>query len=262
MTTADGKKASKSFQVEVDPSEVKHDVVRKVINASCAGNDGSIVLKVNGEAGPYTYKWDHGANGPKLESIGQGKYRVTITDKHGCFMRAVYTINQTPGLAKPVITQSADTLMVAQQASHYQWYKDGAVMEAANQYYLVFQEAGTYSVEISNDQSCSASSDYYHVEEPAMSIAHSAKSFFVLSHFNYYPNPAVDQLNVEVAVNQPAVTSITIYDFKGQVMMSQDLGVVNSTITTQLPVDQYPAGIYLIRIKAGDEVLTRRFVKR
>jgi hypothetical protein len=231
-----------------------------VINASCAGNDGSIVLKVNGEAGPYTYKWDHGANGPKLESIGQGKYRVTITDKHGCFMRAVYTINQTPGLTKPVITQSADTLMVVQQASHYQWYKDGAVMEAANQYYLVFQEAGTYSVEISNDQSCTASSDYYHAEEP-MRVSPGAGGF-TLSQFDHYPNPAVDQLNVGVAVNQPAATSITIYDFKGQVMMSRDLGVVKSTTTERLRVDQYPAGVYLIRIKAGDEVLTRRFVKR
>ena len=76
-----------------------------------------------------------------------------------------------------------------------------------------------------------------------------------------YPNPAIEEINVRLYLNEPAATSITIYDFQGRVMLSRDLGVINSQITENLGVDQYPSGMFLIRVKANQEIVTRRFLK-
>ena len=44
-------------------------------------------------------------------------------------------------------------------------------------------------------------------------------------------------------------------------MMTKELGVMHSQITETLSVDQYPAGTYLIRAQANDEIVTKRFIK-
>jgi len=249
-----------SFVVGIDPAETVHEVSSTVVNASCAGNDGSISLAVTGTKGPYSFVWSHGATGANLNTLENGKYIVTIADKHGCFMNAEYTINQDPGPAKPTITQAGDSLYVAQQATNYQWFRDSIAITNANQRSLKITEEGTYSVQIFNDKSCMASSDYFYAKDPPPpSII--GNQTFTMQQVDIYPNPAIEEIKVRLYLNEPAATSITIYDFQGRVMLTRDLGVVNTQIIESLRVDQYPSGTFLIRVKANQEVLTRRFIK-
>lgn len=52
------------------------------IDANC-GNDGAVVLLVNGGHGLLSYEWSNGATTKDLVAINAGSYSVTITDENG-----------------------------------------------------------------------------------------------------------------------------------------------------------------------------------
>ena len=124
---------SSRLTVDVAPGPTEMDIETTIQNASCAGNDGSIQLVVLGEYGPYKYHWAHGATGPRISSLKEGTYSVKVKDTHGCFSDKTFTVNQDPGLAKPQIMQSDDTLFIAEIAAGYQWFQDGAKIEGRYQ---------------------------------------------------------------------------------------------------------------------------------
>ncbi len=52
---------------------------------SCAkGTDGKLVAVPQGGTAPFTYLWSNGSNQSALENLGQGVYKVTVTDATGC----------------------------------------------------------------------------------------------------------------------------------------------------------------------------------
>jgi len=58
-------------------------VASEIIQPNCAGDLGSISLKVFG-VGPYTYVWSNGATGSAITDLAPGFYSVTVTDATGC----------------------------------------------------------------------------------------------------------------------------------------------------------------------------------
>jgi hypothetical protein len=249
-----------SFDVGTDAGETDLDVSSTVLNTSCAGNDGSISLSVNGTEGPYSFVWEHGITGQELNGLEDGIYTVTITDKHGCFMNSDYTVNQDPGPNKPIIIQSADSLYVTQQAANYQWFKDSVAVTGANQQVLKITTSGTYSVQISNDLNCQTSSDYFYAEDPPLTTVTPGNQTLSMQQLDIYPNPVADNLHVRLSLNEPASTSITIFDFQGRVIENRELGVVQSQLTENININHLPSGTFLIRIRANQELITRRFI--
>ena len=55
-------------------------------------NDGRIVAQVEGGAQPYFYTWQDGFTGPVLDDVGEGDYKLTITDNKGCTIADSVTI--------------------------------------------------------------------------------------------------------------------------------------------------------------------------
>ena len=75
--------------------------------------------------------------------------------------------------------------------------------------------------------------------------------------FSVYPNPSHGYLNVELASFSGIPVEMMMYDLRGkQVMRSQ----LNSAQTTLDLVD-LKAGVYVIRLEAEGETITKRFVK-
>ncbi len=260
ITDANGCTNRFSFTVDVTPGPTEMEVESTITNASCAGNDGSIQLVVLGEYGPYQYQWSNGGNGPRLNALEEGVYRVEITDVHGCYSEMTYTVNQDPGLAKPQIAQSADSLFIAVEATAYQWFSNGEKIEGATSHSLEITAPGSYSVQIYNQQGCSASSDYFEATDPRP-YARSLDPNLTFQQFEFYPNPVIVDMQVKMAVSQPTSVLLEIYDFHGKRIQSKNLGVVYSQASENLDVESYPSGIYLLRAKAGDEIITRRFLK-
>ena len=244
-----------SFEVGVNESALSLDIRSEVNNSSCAGDDGSISLQVDGGNTPYSFVWAHGATGPELKSLSHGNYKVTIADEHGCFTEASYLINEKPGPPKPEVVQSGDSLMVTDPAISYQWYKDSVMVAGATDKLLRITEAGAYSVQVTNELSCVSTSDFFYAEDPPL-----FNQAFTFRQVEFYPNPAPKHIKVRILLNQPAATSVSIYDFMGRELLYRDLGVATQ-VFEEIPLDRYPAGTYLIRAKADDEIITQRFIK-
>ena len=72
------------------------------------------------------------------------------------------------------------------------------------------------------------------------------------SSFNVYPNPAKNQIFVETEMN---IEEISVYDTFGRLMTT-----VNGQQKT-VDVSELNNGVYFVRIKSNNEVITRQFVK-
>ena len=257
VTDQNGCSKKVAFEVGVDAGEMSLDVNSEIDRASCAGNDGRIALNVNGNHGPLSFTWQHGATGNKLENLAAGKYQVTITDEHGCFMKSDYTVGQATRPDQPIISQLADSLFVNQKNMQYQWFKDGQPISNANQQVLKINQGGRYWVEVSNNKSCTTSSDYFIADDPFFGMT----SEYLIRQIEFYPNPAINDLNVRLWTAQPAEAELSIYDFTGRIVKTQALGQVSQVSTHSISVRELPSGTYLIRAKADDEIVTRRFIK-
>jgi len=84
-----------------------------------------------------------------------------------------------------------------------------------------------------------------------------AAEFFAL-----YPNPATSEINVGLALNNSAQTALNIVDISGKVITTRNLGEVNGTIQTSLPLDELTPGVYFIELVNADGKQVKKFVKR
>jgi len=78
---------------------------------------------------------------------------------------------------------------------------------------------------------------------------------FQLETTTLYPNPAKDLLNISLP--QPTDSEITIYNLLGQQVSIKTASTKNVAIA----VSELKSGVYLLRIQAEGQVLTKKFVK-
>ena len=77
-----------------------------------------------------------------------------------------------------------------------------------------------------------------------------------------YPNPTSDLINIEFQLNNPETVSLTIYDLQSKAIATPTIGNKGQgkhkvTISTA----HLPKGIYLVRMNAGKEIITRKIVR-
>lgn len=56
--------------------------------------DGSVIVKVTGGAGSYSYLWSNGATTQNLTGARSGQYSLNAKDKHGCMATATFNIKR------------------------------------------------------------------------------------------------------------------------------------------------------------------------
>ncbi|MBT8196317.1 MAG: T9SS type A sorting domain-containing protein, partial [Bacteroidia bacterium] len=173
VTDAHGCSISKARYI----SAPKRTVVKSTItNVNCFGNnDGAIDLTVTGGNGGNTYLWNTGATNKNISGITAGTYSVEITDKDGCKTSRNLTVVQPDAIA--LSTTSTDVLCHGNNSGaanvtvtggtanySYNW-SNGSVAPQANN--LV---AGTYSVEITDANGCTAT-EHATITEPMQLVA-------------------------------------------------------------------------------------------
>jgi thiol-disulfide isomerase/thioredoxin len=96
---------------------------------------------------------------------------------------------------------------------------------------------------------------------PAREFAVSAKE--VESHPAFLaiaPNPATDNITVQVKLNESINTLVKIVDMTGKVVAIQDFGNVGGNQNLSVDTTHLVNGIYIAQIYFGDELLQRKFV--
>jgi hypothetical protein len=77
-----------------------------------------------------------------------------------------------------------------------------------------------------------------------------------------FPTPFVDNINLSIASGAKAVATIRILDNTGRVIKNQSNGVNRGvTLVTVNNLSTLSRGIYILEVKAGDEVFTQKLIK-
>ncbi len=69
------------------------------------GEDGSVDLRINGGAGPYTYKWSNGDSSEDIFGLKAGDYSVTVIDAVGQEAITMCSLDEPEKVIDPVVVR-------------------------------------------------------------------------------------------------------------------------------------------------------------
>ena len=162
--------ASASYTVS-QPTQIVVDSI--VLDSATCAAGGSIIIAVSGSTPGYTYSWSNLGSGDSIGGLAGGTYTVTISDSHACSITASGTVPTAPNvvafgppvIVEPTCNGNANGSITATASGgtgviSFAWSNVDSVAKDSN---LV---AGTYSVTITDQSGCSASTTYV-LSQPA-----------------------------------------------------------------------------------------------
>jgi hypothetical protein len=72
-----------------------------------------------------------------------------------------------------------------------------------------------------------------------------------------YPNPAQDQVNINLNMEQSENVEVSVFNTVGQVVLNENYGSMNGVNTLTLNLGNLTTGIYFVKIVVGDKVYTK-----
>ncbi len=144
----------------------------------CSGdNDGTATVSASGGVSPYSYLWNNGQTTATITGLSGGNYSVVVTDADGCTSTGNTTITEpTMALGISSLTQTqigcdgsneGEVTVVAEGGTppySYSWDNGGTTDVIDN------LAPNTYSVTITDANSCTFSDNITIIENPAITI--------------------------------------------------------------------------------------------
>ncbi|MBK8562064.1 MAG: HYR domain-containing protein [Saprospiraceae bacterium] len=142
-------------------------------NITCANPVGLATVNANGGTGAHTYNWSNGQSGPTATFNNPGSYVVSVTDGNSC--QATSSVNITANTVLPAaeagptatITCGTPTATLNGNGSatgsgiQYLWTTtDGNIVSGATTLTPVVNEAGTYTLTVTNNNNGCNNSDF------------------------------------------------------------------------------------------------------
>jgi Subtilase family/Secretion system C-terminal sorting domain len=162
-----------------------------------------------------------------------GKHFVTLTINNGSITNSYQAEITIVGnsLASNQIIVGSENMYSFNQATSYQWYRNGALLlNETKRMYPYKGEEGTYFA-ITYDERCNRVSD-------AIVITNTAEN--IESEIRIYPNPADEELVIEL--KNEDIRILMISDLMGKVLTEQKLNQSKIVI----PTKDFPSGVYIV----------------
>ena len=171
VTDANGCTATTSSITINEPSALTANC--SPTDVSCnGGSDGAVDLTAAGGTPPYTYAWNNGSTMQDISGLAAGSYSVVVTDANGCTATCSATVNEPTPIAIQINPSNVScaggidgdidiTVSGGTPAYSYLW-NNGATTED-----LVNLSAGTYSVQVTDANGCTATTSSITITEPA-----------------------------------------------------------------------------------------------
>ena len=83
---------------------------------------------------------------------------------------------------------------------------------------------------------------------------------FEEAEFGMYPNPATDQLTVEVPMQADADVTVSVLDPAGKLAIQQHRTMSKGDNRMTLDVRALPNGVYFVQVRNGEQSFTRKLV--
>ena len=186
-----------TITVTVNPSI---SVNPTVVNSTCyLANNGSITTNATGGipfsgSNPYIYSWT-GPNGfsavsPSISNLAIGDYSLTVQDQGGCPISVSYTITHPAAVAivtdlvKNISCFGANngeiqiTPLGGTMPYRYSWRKNNIAFATSED--IVGLSAGTYTLTLSDTNSCGPATATYVISEPTLLAVNSVSKTNIL----------------------------------------------------------------------------------
>ena len=168
-----------SFQALLNPA---------IQPVSCFGlSDGSINVSISGANAPYTFSWFNGSAASGVSGLAAGTYNLTVTDRYGCDSTFSFIVTEPPLLTVSASVTSdyngqniscngasdgsAAALATGGTAPYaYTWSSGPAQASATG------LSAGTYTVQVTDANGCTATTTVTLTEPPLLTISASVTS--------------------------------------------------------------------------------------
>jgi PKD repeat protein len=180
---------------------------------------------------------------------------VAICDNGICRVTDEVTITVTPIPATPTISESGATLTASTTTTGvtYQWYLNGSAISGATNATYVTSEDGNYTVVAIKNGCISAQSAITNITSTAVINS------FLDQMISIYPNPVSKFLTVNLSGSDLSDLRIMLVDVMGRTL--NDFAVTNNS--TQIDMNSYAAGVYMIRLSnSKGEFTIRQIVKK
>jgi PKD repeat protein len=160
------------------------------------------------------------------------------------------TVN--PAITKPVIKETNKILSTTTTYASYQWYLDGKPINGATNQTYNPTKNGDYTVVVSTEPSCDASSDIYLFKIDGIAEA------LLDATVNVYPNPANETLFVEVPMSTNNEIKLFVYSVIGKLIYQETYS--NSGQAHSVNLGGIDAnGIYFLQLQSGSTTITKKF---
>jgi hypothetical protein len=81
-----------------------------------------------------------------------------------------------------------------------------------------------------------------------------------LASVQIYPNPASENTNISITLENEALVEMRMLDISGKVMLAKNFGSLVGTLTETLNTSNLSSGIYLVELSIGGNKVTKRLV--
>lgn len=81
----------------------------------------------------------------------------------------------------------------------------------------------------------------------------------LVSELNIFPNPVVNELNIQLLLTESAQVSFDVYDLTGKIVHTENLGTLPAgELVKQLQMGNVSNGMYLLNMRVGESNITRK----
>ena len=131
----------------------------------------------------------------------------------------------------------------------YQWSTEDSTQSVDS------LSVGDYSVTVTDALGCSGTRDFTLDLMPV-----STDESGVLAGLEAFPNPTSGQFALRIALPSAVEVSLEVYDSRGRRVQRSELGHLQE-LAAEIDLGAEPAGLYFVRVRAGEAVRTLRVMK-
>ncbi len=200
----------------------------------------------------YTeYEWNNRDSTKSITISKAGEYSVRVKNNYGYFSswsdKRKVIVKRKPN--KPIISVDGEKL-TSTPADAYQWYLNDVIIKNATQQTYLAQESGSFNVEVTNSNNCTAESDKVDVK-----ISNAGMNTLKRNMLSIYPNPNEGIFTINSMLNQEI--TINLYNSLGKLVRSFP-HIVNGK--NQIELNNINQGIYFIKFELDGGIENKKLI--
>lgn len=203
-------------------------------------------LVLTADSGVY-YKWNTLATTKSIIVKKTGKYYYSNGSCAPIDTVSVTVLQPKVNFGADTIITQGDTLTLDAGAHKSYSWSTGDTSRM-----IKITQAGTYTATVTDSMGCTAS---YSIK---VSIKTALTEVGEGMHCNVYPNPANDQLHLELKTTKASIIQLQLLDMQGHIILTD---IMTSETTTAVQrnysITGIPAGLYCFRISSASGVLNK-----